>query len=615
MDNNPWKIDCIEAFLFFNCPECAFIAKEENFFQDHAKDNHPQSYVLFGGKNEKSVDYKTMNIQKCEPEDMEEDLLNDDQNPSLIENIEDFTGKYEELQLSDDDTTDPLAVGKVIKFSNNSNLINLEQTSGMVEGLEEKFNNLERNAEDTPVDEKEQKLLKINDETKSIHEGKKSLECSTCNKYFSKRRLLNRHIESVHEKKQFECSTCMKRFSRKDKLKLHIAHVHDKDEGKKNLECSSCNEFFYTSFLLNRHIESVHEKKKTFECTSCMKRFSRMYHLKIHIACVHIKKKEFKCTICDKGFSRKDKLFRHERVHDENKPHKKIYKLKNEDKKKVEGNESSTEIDKVQSILDHVTDPITVEPSKVTKHCSKIEQKYKGKQLIQDILVYDQKYNENLESQSGFGKNTKKIHEKSKMNLKMPDFAKAITYSQIEKKTKELPWCHICKINFNLEKELKDHFKSSHMEEKPYKCFICCISFTLKDKLKNHLRHVHEGNKPLQSQQCPFCDKKLSRKDKLNDHISAVHEKETSYQCDTCEIFFSNKQHLKRHIETVHDRKKPFKCSTCEKCFAQTHLLNRHIETVHEGKLFQCTICLKQFPRKDKLKKHIDERHKNTVET
>ena len=158
MDNNPWKIDCIEAFLFFNCPECAFIAKEKNLFQDHAKDNHPQSYVLFGGKIEKSEDHKTMNIGKCEPEDIEDDLSNDDQDQSQIENIEDFTGKYEEIQLSEDDiqddTTDPLAVGKLIKFSNNSDLINLEETSDTVEGPEETFNNMERNAEDTPVDEK-----------------------------------------------------------------------------------------------------------------------------------------------------------------------------------------------------------------------------------------------------------------------------------------------------------------------------------------------------------------------------------------------------------------------------------------------------------------------------
>ena len=145
MDNNPWKIDCIEAFLFFNCPECAFIAKEKNLFQDHAKDNHPQSYVLFGGKIEKSKDQKTMKIAKCELEDIE-----DDQDQSQIENIEDFTGKYEELKLSDDNTTDPLAV---IKFSKNSELMNLEQTSDMVEGPEEQFENLEQNAKDTPVDE------------------------------------------------------------------------------------------------------------------------------------------------------------------------------------------------------------------------------------------------------------------------------------------------------------------------------------------------------------------------------------------------------------------------------------------------------------------------------
>ena len=178
--------------------------------------------------------------------------------------------------------------------------------------------------------------------------------------------------------------------------------------------------------------------------------------------------------------------------------------------------------------------------------------------MIQDIFICDQKYNKKLESQSGFGKSTKKIQEKSKMNSKTPDFAKAITYSQIEKKPKELPWCHICKINFNLEKELKDHFKSTHAEEKPYKCFIWCVCFNTKDSLKNHLRDVHEGNKPLSSQQCPFCDKKMSRKDKLNEHISSIHEKEKSYQCDTCKIFCSSKQYLKRHIETVHEKKKPF---------------------------------------------------------
>ena len=135
--------------------------------------------------------------KKCEPEDIKDNLFNDDQDQSQIENIEDFTGKYEELKLSDDNTTDPLAV---IKFSKNSDLMNLEQTSDMVGGPEEQFDNLEQNVKDTPFDEKEQKLLKNYDETKSIDE--KKLECSTCNKCFSKRGLLNRHIQLVHDKKK-----------------------------------------------------------------------------------------------------------------------------------------------------------------------------------------------------------------------------------------------------------------------------------------------------------------------------------------------------------------------------------------------------------------------------
>ena len=128
-------------------------------------------------------------------------------------------------------------------------------------------------------------------------------------------------------------------------------------------------------------------------------------------------------------------------------------------------------------------------------------------------------------TQSINGQSSMRINE----NSKAFEFAKAITYSQVEKKSKELPWCHICKINFNFEKELVNHFESSHEGEKPYKCFICRIGFSHKKPLKRHLMTVHEGKKrnhlssPM-SYQCSLCDKKLSRKDHLNYHISSVHK-------------------------------------------------------------------------------------------
>ena len=48
MANNPWQVDSIHSFSIFKCPECVFDSKEEDDFQDHATENHPLSFMLFG---------------------------------------------------------------------------------------------------------------------------------------------------------------------------------------------------------------------------------------------------------------------------------------------------------------------------------------------------------------------------------------------------------------------------------------------------------------------------------------------------------------------------------------------------------------------------------------
>ena len=47
---NPWHVDSIQSFWFLRCPECPFDTKEEYIFQDHAIENHPASFSLFGKK-------------------------------------------------------------------------------------------------------------------------------------------------------------------------------------------------------------------------------------------------------------------------------------------------------------------------------------------------------------------------------------------------------------------------------------------------------------------------------------------------------------------------------------------------------------------------------------
>jgi hypothetical protein len=43
--DNPWQVRSIQAFSCLKCPECTFITKEENSFQNHAVKSHPLSYV------------------------------------------------------------------------------------------------------------------------------------------------------------------------------------------------------------------------------------------------------------------------------------------------------------------------------------------------------------------------------------------------------------------------------------------------------------------------------------------------------------------------------------------------------------------------------------------
>ena len=71
MDFNPWRVESIQEFSFLKCPECAFDSKEENTFQDHAINNHPLSFILFGNpvKEECFEDPITIEERKLESEE------------------------------------------------------------------------------------------------------------------------------------------------------------------------------------------------------------------------------------------------------------------------------------------------------------------------------------------------------------------------------------------------------------------------------------------------------------------------------------------------------------------------------------------------------------------
>ena len=67
---NPWEVDSVQAFLCLKCPECEFDAKQKDMFREHALENHPLSFVLFG--------------KTCKDEDLNSSFLADIFDPGDI---------------------------------------------------------------------------------------------------------------------------------------------------------------------------------------------------------------------------------------------------------------------------------------------------------------------------------------------------------------------------------------------------------------------------------------------------------------------------------------------------------------------------------------------------
>ena len=96
---------------------------------------------------------------------------------------------------------------------------------------------------------------------KTVHSNEE-FECNTCNKSYSNKEALKRHLQFVHSNEKFKCSKCNKSYSNKDNLNRHMkfVHVNDKKTNKTNqFKCLICG----TTFL-HKHSLQVNLCQKIF---------------------------------------------------------------------------------------------------------------------------------------------------------------------------------------------------------------------------------------------------------------------------------------------------------------------------------------------------------------
>ena len=121
---------------------------------------------------------------------------------------------------------------------------------------------------------------------------------------------LQRHISSIHDGERHSCNYCEKTYTEKRTLKKHIKAVH---EEILNHKCDLCDVTFEMPSGLQFHMDTIHKGQKKFQCESCEKSFTASGNLKLHKVSVHKISTitDNKCGFCDKYFIHKGNPTKH----------------------------------------------------------------------------------------------------------------------------------------------------------------------------------------------------------------------------------------------------------------------------------------------------------------
>ena len=116
-----------------------------------------------------------------------------------------------------------------------------------------------------------------------------------------------------------------------------------------------------------------------------------------------------------------------------------------------------------------------------------------------------------------------------------------------------------CSKVFALEYNMQRHYKTVHLEQKPYKCITCGQLFQRNGNLKDHVDAVHLGKRPFI---CGDCGATFAQAGKLKRHVAAMHStSRLRYACTHpgCSETYATTQGLKLHM-MGHTGELPFPC-------------------------------------------------------
>ena len=545
MDINPWQVENIHVFSYFCCPECVYRSKEEILFQDHAITNHPHAQTFFNGlylnhsevcddnplqeelphKDDKSIKkeldesvdlesfcQKELKVkEESADENFYDDTLFDDNDEMLDEDLKD-----------EDFTIVPKTRGRPRKFLKTKKKEEPENDSLCGICNEEFGNSLLKDDHLDSMHLNEAGLFKC-DECEEVapdyiamlkhkrqsHKRKKSPithTCPTCQKIFTKKVRLRKHIESVHEKRRANCPHCNKEMSL-HALRNHIKLFHKMDRTKKEFKCNECDFSAHTGTFLRTHVKMKHRKDEhQYACDQCDKKYAYESQLKIHKQAKHDGLKPYMCDKCGKGFGLESKAH----------------------------------------FLRHVQNECrgTVFPDGIKCHSCEVKFTIEGNYLKHHIKVHGG-LPPSYEDRELFICDQCSTLCISKKALKIH-----MTNSHSEKglSSKKRASCPHCEKTFARKQACDEHVKVKHENSTPFKCDQCHRCYGTMYAMKQHKFSMHQRVK------CDECGQEVSNTLILTRHKAKAHgiRPASVFQCKHCPLFYTLESQLEKHVMNHH---------------------------------------------------------------
>ncbi|OXA45155.1 Zinc finger protein 26 [Folsomia candida] len=289
-------------------------------------------------------------------------------------------------------------------------------------------------------------------------------------------------------RKTFECPKCFKTYKFKSKFTSHLIRHEPK------VKCKICGKISKNPVALSKHIRNLHTNRERPSCALCRREFHDPVALRKHIKVIHgtSERPRLPCGFlgCEKTFLDKYQVSQHVITdHAENRSDIRAHFVEKNSKRK----------DTLRA-----TFPPTRRRSRLS---------------VQTVGLV-----------SPADETLKKVH--------------------LEKSTREMFKCQVCRRTFASRPGLQYHIRVSHEDRRDFACQFCEKMFANSSNLRRHVDVRHAANKE-QIHSCDKCEYKSHSKFNLVEHTRR-HNVANWRECYFCKKQFATFQMLVRHCGRIH---------------------------------------------------------------